>query len=78
MANIYWLKNNIFQMGLIIVKAVAPHLHSVIHNPSQNIWSYFMDFFREFLFELRKGVWLIGISFKFQASSQKKIWASQI
>ena len=31
------LENNIFQMGSIIVKAVAHPLHSVLHDPSQNI-----------------------------------------
>ena len=33
-----------------------------------------MDFFRDFLFQLKKGVWLIGISLRFQVSPQKKIW----
>ena len=70
--NIYCLKINIFQMGSIIVKAVAHPLHSVLHNPSQNIWSYFVDFLRDFLFELKKSVWLIGRNLRFQASLQKK------
>ena len=77
MANIYRLEMTSFKWASLLSKQQRI-VFSVLYNPSQRILIYHMDFFRDFLFEPKKGVWLISINLRFQVSPQKKILGSQI